>query len=334
MESAGECGKKKVPCKNYYFTIEDKVMAAGEAADEERAEGSDPYQSSSYKPDLFFSGEVHGDEMVGPLAVIHTAELLLHAASCARHYYATSTPDVGSSPHCKSWFGDHGYSEQDMRWLANLVSSRRIIMSPMSNALGFSNRERREKRIDPNRDFAFDVKSPEQCMQTITARHVNYIFRNHLITAGITFHAGMTAIAYEWGAPSYNENGLVSPDNYAQRTLAKGLSDYGGTFKISKTETEKKYPYDQMNNNVYAVNGGMEDWSYAGSWSPHVVKDGCNPGTFGGYPREETVYNGATLRAVNLLVETSKAKKPYPGSLGNWEGIFDPKSPNNGHIPR
>jgi len=48
----------------------------------------------------------------------------------------------------------------------------------MSNAMGFSDIVRVENRIDPNRDFAYDPKSPNTCMQTIAARHINEIFRS------------------------------------------------------------------------------------------------------------------------------------------------------------
>ena len=73
----------------------------------------------------------------------------------------------------------------------------------------------------------------------------------------------------------------VSPDNLGQKMLAKGMSDYGGTFA-----TEMKYPYAPMNDIVYPVHGGMEDWAYASSWSAKVVQGGCDPTTYGGYAKE------------------------------------------------
>ena len=60
---------------------------------------------------------------------------------------------------------------------------------------------------------------------------------------------------------------------------------------------------------IYAVNGGMEDWAYGGSWLA-AGKIDCNPTTFGGNYAGKTHYNDATHRAINLLVEASFVKAP------------------------
>ena len=74
--------------------------------------------------------------------------------------------------------------------------------------------------IDPNRDFSFfnnDSGSSTECMQTITARTVNELFREHLFLQTLTFHGGINAIGYPWG--NYvHQNGSKSrecPDYYA-----------------------------------------------------------------------------------------------------------------------
>ncbi len=36
-------------------------------------------------------------------------------------------------------------------------------------------------------------------MQTITARTVNELFREHLFLQALTFHGGLNAIGYPWG---------------------------------------------------------------------------------------------------------------------------------------
>ncbi len=325
LPTVGSCGGGE-KCKNYLLVVEDKAIL-----DDSHVVDTDPHQSVAYRPDVFFSGEVHGDETVGPLATLHAAELMLTASSCARVYYEAAEGDRGGSKDCQTWFQDWKYTELDLHWLSSLVAGRRVIFSPMSNAEGFAKTKRTEKSIDPNRDFPFDVTSDTHCMRTVAARHINEVFQHSLIQLAITFHGGMTAIAYEWGAPSHNSKGhKSSPDNIAQRSISSALSDYGGTFS-----SEIKYPFDPMNEIVYPVHGGMEDWAYAGSWdSPAIVKSGCNPSTYGGYPRERTIYGDGTLRAFNLLVEASKIKKPNEIHLGGRIGLFDPLSTNNGHVPR
>jgi len=90
-----------------------------------------------------------------------------------------------------------------------------------------------------------------------------------------------------------------------------------------------------MNEIVYPVHGGMEDWAYAGSWdTERFVPGGCNPSEYGGYDRTRTVYADATLRAFNILVEASTIKKPAISRLGDRSDIFNPKSEHNGHVPR
>jgi hypothetical protein len=49
-----------------------------------------------------------------------------------------------------------------------------------------------EGRIDPNRDFGFDV-DPSKCMLTVAARTVNELFREYIFRLAITFHGGCAA---------------------------------------------------------------------------------------------------------------------------------------------
>jgi hypothetical protein len=328
-----KCGASAKPCKNYVLTIDDATLGdatLGDALTGEALPGDDPYQSRAYTPDVFFSGEVHGDEAVGPLATTVTAEIMLLAASCSLSYFATPSPPTELSPSCKKWFVSWAFTANDLHWISSLASSRRILLSPMSNPSGFDKVVRTENNIDPNRDFAYDVTDPTRCMRTVAARHINEIFRASLVQVGITYHGGMTAVAYEWGAPSHNTPHTYSPDDAAQRAIGSSLSDVGGKFT-----TEIKYPSAPMNEIVYPVHGGMEDWAYAGSWDlERAVPGGCNPTDNGGYDRDKTVYNDAVLRAFNILVEASTIKKPVASRLGARSEIFDPNSSYNGHIPR
>lgn len=87
-----------------------------------------------------------------------------------------------------------------------------------------------------------------------------------------------------------------------------------------------------MNDLVYGVNGGMEDWAYAGSWDPERVTP-CEPTTFGGYPKEKTIYDQSTLRVFNMLVETSNTKIPFT-HLGTSLDVMRGDTTGNGHISR
>ena len=88
-----------------------------------------------------------------------------------------------------------------------------------------------------------------------------------------------------------------------------------------------------MNDLVYYVRGGMEDWAYAGSWDPdRVIK--CDPQTYDGYDPEKSVYNNSTLRVFNMLIETSHSKIPQPHQLGTSEKVLTMDTPGNGHVSR
>lgn len=164
-------------------------------------------------------------------------------------------------------------------------------------------------------------------MRSVAARAVNEVWREHLFQLALTFHGGMTAIAYEWGAPNHpGPNKDVSPDDRGQVVLSNKLSLYSGHF-----QGQSAYPTGRLNDLVYPVRGGMEDWGYAGSWDRH---DTCAPNTFGGYPAARTTYEDATLRAFNILVETADQKKPAPATLGTDEEVFLAAGAGNGHVPR
>ena len=178
------------------------------------------------------------------------------------------------------WITKKLYVETDIsipqqQWLARLVATRRIVIVPTANALGYYQAYERRKEVDVNRDFPFDYEDPSPCMKTIAGRTINEVFREHMFQMALTFHAGMEVIGYEWGADSFI--GVRSPDDEAQCQLAAAYSNYGGGW-----EGVEAYPIAPMDHIVYTVKGGMEDWAYAGSWLPEKVIT-CQPTTFGGY---------------------------------------------------
>lgn len=317
-------------CLNYILTIQDF---------DAHPEGSD---SSNRLPEVLWSGEVHGNEQVGPTAVLEAAQLLMDAATCEAHpkrEIKTKDPDaweneLARAETCRQELRDFGISDSQRKWLARLVSTRRIVIVPTANALGYFRKHREEGLVDPNRDFPYDLADPdpksltdpEQCMVTVAARTLNEVFREHMFQLALTFHGGMEVVAYEWGAPTWD--GSDSPDDTAQSAIAGAYSRYGGSF-----DTSPPYKHGSMNSEVYAVRGGMEDWAYAGSWDPERVIP-CKPTSFGGYPEEKTIYNNSTLRAFNMLVETSNVKIPNKNTLGTSLNLLEGQTEGNGHVAR
>ncbi|GAX14250.1 hypothetical protein FisN_1Hh444 [Fistulifera solaris] len=314
-------------CKNYILTLQDF---------EAYPEGS---EASRHLPEVLWSGEVHGDERVGPTAVLEATSLLLSAAACEALPRRNLMPEGDDEEVQKAWERERqladncrmelrqfGIEDQHRKWLARLLSTRRLVVVPTANALGYYRSERTENGVDANRDFPFDLTDPKQCMTTIAGRTLNEVFREHLFQLSLTFHGGTEVVSYEWGAPSYE--GFASPDDIAQSAIGGAYSRFAGGWS-----TTKPYIYGNMNELVYPVRGGMEDWAYAGSWDPDRVIS-CEPDSFGGYPKEKTIYNNSTLRVFNMLIETSHKKIPHKSTLGTSMDVMRSDTEANGHVSR
>uniref|UniRef100_A0A7S2UH09 Peptidase M14 domain-containing protein n=1 Tax=Attheya septentrionalis TaxID=420275 RepID=A0A7S2UH09_9STRA len=313
-------------CKNYILTIEDQV--------------AHPVGSPTWKalPEVLFSGALHGDERVGPTIAIESAEILLEAAACEakpnRKIANKNSPilwrlELQSAASCRSELASRGILDAERKWLARLVATRRIVIVPTANALGYDQNIREENGLDPNRDFPFDLQKSEACMQTIAGRTMNELFRTHMFQLALSFHAGVKSISYEWGATSYagTTGTNLSPDHEAQVQLAGAYSRYGGAFG-----NDPEYKYGTHNDMVYSIRGGMEDWAYAASWDKSKTSS-CNPSTYGGYKQEQTLYDDGMFRSFNFLVETGNNKSPSRNLGSNME-VLNSMGVGNGHIPR
>ena len=176
-----------------------------------------------YIPDVFLSGSVHGNERVGPSSLLEMSELLVEAAYCEslprmrlKPTRLVDDPENGASLNmseeeeanrmwqkelesaksCRQDLATNkGIPSPYRQWLARLVSTRRTVVIPTANSLGYSRDQREEAGIDPNRDFPFDIEkgNEDQCMQTTAGRSINELFRSHLFPIGLTFHGGTSS---------------------------------------------------------------------------------------------------------------------------------------------
>jgi len=252
-------------------------------------------------PEVFFSGALHGNERLGPLVVTELAGFL-----CSRYKAG----------------------DEDIR---RLVDGRSTWISPMTNAHGFAKNTREENGMDPNRDFPY-LQIPEHCMMTQTARTVNELFRRHLFQFELTFHGGMRALTYEWGSLNHmhNRKSTESPDDRAFTTVGVKIQEASGLDSSSR----KWYPLGRINDLVYPVNGGMEDWSYGAGWeaSPRPITV-CRPRTYGGYDPKRTVYNPGSIAALVYLAEMDDFKTPPASTLGRSSELWG-QGTRDGHVAR
>jgi hypothetical protein len=252
------------------------------------------------RPEIFISGALHGDERIGPSTALALSRWLIER-------YDTDP------------------------WMRRLVDQRIILVMPMTNAIGVEQRRRDELGIDPNRDFPYD-QVPSACMQTVTARSINELYRARLLQLVVTFHGGMQAIAYNWGSFNYYQSKPHrSPDDVSQRQVAEQMSKFAGTGGSRTRNT--KYLFKTMNDLVYPVHGGMEDWGYAASWDRAFVRT-CEPRTYGGYEAARTTYSDAAVRAFTVLIETSDLKAPTADTYGAEAGVYNINGDADGHVPR
>jgi hypothetical protein len=308
-------------CHNPFLIIEDKQIynhgdGDGDVALRER-------------PDVFLSGALHGDERVAPVALLEMATLLVEAAACQAGLGLHSATGYDCDDLKKTLLND-GDSPDDKRnvlaWLARLVSTRRIVLVPAPNSNGYNNGSRTEKGIDPNRDFSYD-QNPNDCMESITARTINELFLDYLIQMSMTYHAGIENITYEWGAISIPSN-KVSPDDTAQRVIAEKMAIYAGKLYNYNNGYDGYYENGDMNDILYPVKGGFEDWAYASSWEEEYSSAGsnfqtaCTPNTYGGYAASKTQYDAVSFRSFNFLVETSSSKNPPSSQYGTNVGLL------------
>lgn len=216
--------------------------------------------------------------------------------------------------------------------LSQLLDNVRILVLPIVNAEGFSN-ERREEMVDetlydPNRDFPYNLNDDQQCFKTTTAQILDAIYRNYIIIGTLTYHGGDNSITYPWGNFAH-EKDPITGDDIAFSKLAKFLQTISGENKLLNVE---EYKIGTMQDIVYDVGGGFEDWAYASSWDKTNVSKTC--GAKNGH--ENINYTDVSNRAFVYLVEAGYDKIPEEEDLGNELSIFEPDNENAiwGHISR
>lgn len=218
--------------------------------------------------------------------------------------------------------------------LQTFLRNARIVFLPMANVNGFDSLNREETRLgnsfDPNRDFPYDVSRIAGCFKTSTAEVIDRLFRRYLIVGTLTFHGGDNSITYPWGNFAHESN-PVTGDNVAFSEIAKRLSQAAGDSTTHKIEA---YKTGLLQDVVYDVNGGFEDWAYGASWDRPNVQADCGrqaPDDF-----KHVQYSSETNRALVFLVEAGYAKIPAEPTLGNRLAVFDPLDPraDPGHISR
>jgi len=278
-------------------------------------------------PQVVISGEIHGNERVGPVASLFTAQLLVWASMC-------SIKKIES--HCAHLRNDLLVTDEEITWLTFLATRRDTFVLPTPNCQGYIRKVRSDEGVDTNRDFSYS-REDNNCFITTTTKIFQALFSTVSVQILVTFHGGMVALGYEWGSMDHPRGKDFSPDHRAHRDIAQSMAKFGGSFKGAKAYVAKP-----INSIVYPVHGGMEDWAYAAGWDTARVRTDCKDG---GFPLPQTAVTGEgktkpipNNRAVTFLVETSDQKSPRAVALGYDKNVLVNEEESNqkfgGHVPR
>ncbi|KAF4653649.1 hypothetical protein FOL47_010413 [Perkinsus chesapeaki] len=275
---------------------------------------------SDTTPEVFFSGELHGNERTGPNALIQMVSAL------ANKYNAAD--------------GDDEVAANEARWL---IDRRSTYIIPMTNPYGYYHSVRFEKfrDRDANRDFPYQQQESRCRMGLLLIPHIyrykilsTHIVLRHLFQLSITFHGGIKVLSYAWGSNNHRNGGKSTnaPDKTAIVDVATLMREAAGR----AANGDYWYPMGTMTDTVYAVDGGMEDWAYGAGFEeqPDPINQ-CDPTTYGGYPRERTDYSKwRNIRSITYLVEMSDLHTPKVENLGDKEDMWRSKSDGADHINR
>lgn len=275
------------------------------------------------RPQALISGEIHGDERIGPSAALVTVEILILASEC------TIDKKESSCAILKDMYDIT--DQRTLVWLTVLATRRDTYVIPTTNCLGHMHHQRAELGIDTNRDFPYG-RADSRCLRTKTAQVINSVMKNNLIQMVITFHGGMAAIGYEWGSLNHRSPKDDCPDSMAHSEIAEYMKLMAGGWSSAEKDS-KLYPVGKMNSIVYPVDGGLEDWVYASGWDTKGVQNHLCDGFSYFHPTVRNKEKESNMdvvftdmknphvqatgnRAVVFLVETSDMKKPSPATWG------------------
>ena len=328
LDSVNFCGENK-PCLNLIVFLTD----------------FDSYTLD--RPTYYISASIHGDEVIGSSSLVEFAK-----------YFCDS------------------YNSKKNSLYHNILKTKLIVMTPMVNAYGYYHKKRDDliyikskgtyENKDPNRDFPYYNSKDEikNCMNTLSARTINEIFNEFIISGCITFHGGDNILGYPWGNYVHIKRNkslmksTESPDFNAFDNIGKIMIKFSSSEK-NKNNNIPNYGFGDMTSTVYPLDGALEDWAYGGwekyesdvKYNINPIKT-CKPNSFNNeynmlwnsFNNNNEYNDDYKLRCIIYLAEASYNKIPdekYYGINdfdldGNTRDIFDFYNTKDfyGHVPR
>ena len=328
LDSVNYCGENK-PCLNLMVFLTD----------------FDSYTLD--RPTYYISASIHGNEVIGSTSLVEFAK-----------YFCYS------------------YQSKKNSLYHNILKTKLIVMTPMTNAYGYYHNKREDiayieskgiyEAVDPNRDFPYynSRNEIENCMRTLSARTINEIFNEFIVSGSITFHGGDNVLGYPWGnylhikKNNINKISTETPDFNAFNSIGKIMVKFSSSAKNIKNNIPN-YGFGDMTSTVYPLDGALEDWAYGG-WEKYEsdsknninpIKT-CKPDSFNkdynmlwnSFNNNNEYNDDYKLRCIIYLAEASFQKRPNEEFYGiddfDMDGttrdIFDFHKTKDfyGHVPR
>jgi len=188
-----------------------------------------------------------------------------------------------------------------------LLQRREVIVTPMTNAVGYFYRQREEllnnthpeyvnnkdramrSSFDINRDFPYNTNA-DQCLNTIAGRVIHQLYVENIFVSALTFHGGTNVIGYPWGSfnrvsgGNRNYKSKETPDFQALESVGWVMKNETGSNIRSKQNKKaiKEYIFGDISSTIYPVNGGLEDWGYGAGWDEDhdATRYDCKPRSY------------------------------------------------------
>lgn len=257
-------------------------------------------------PTVLIVGGMHGDDVIGSNSILQFALMIARGRN-------------------ESWT------------FQNLLTNVRVLMIPMVNASGYFHKVPEEvqnlgrsRRLDPQNDFNWDPKT--NCFQSATAQLLNHVFKDNLIVGVLNLTSGSSAIYYPWGN-KHRDSIPLSADNSAYTHISCLIRDAVG---VNPKFDLPKLKFSTLEEVKGTIQGGFEDWAYAGSAENHFIQDRCQDWT-SVYSTRFLETEDATNRALVMRVETNRSNSEInEEAMGNIEGALNKAcgTAENGYISR
>ena len=243
-------------------------------------------------PTVLIVGGIHGDDVIGSNSILQFALMIARERN-------------------RSWT------------FQNMLMNVRLLMIPMANASGYFRKDPLEvqnlgwsRELDPQNDFNWDPKA--NCFQSATAQLLNHVFKDNLIVGVLNFTSGSNAIYYPWGN-KHKDSVPVSADNSAYTHISCLIRDAVG---VNPKFDLPKLKFSTLEEVKGTIQGGFEDWAYAGSAESNYIADHCQDWT-SVYSTRFLEMEDATNRALVMRVETNRSNSEInEESMGNVEGAL------------